>query len=301
MSVVYIRLPHYVASYLRNADLQNPIPAGQPIVVEASDPLYTEFAFRSIPNMRNHVGIDCFSQKQWEAMTRGKYLTYRGGFSMDMVRDKNLPLMLGEIFTLAGAEARVRRDPETMELLPDSEYIDEYVPFLLPRVVVREGREMKVYSDFFIPDVKRIKNELINRYRYGAIDYISKELAEAISQGVSLSVMEALDRFYIRFDIRTGDREREQGKKMLQRMEASLQYSLRRELDRKHNSQQLPDLRIRQFTTRPQRIYCVDTQQYYDSIHAFARAIGADPSNVAKALRRGYRCNGFSFRLADDK
>lgn len=301
MSVVYLRLPHYVASFLRNQDLQNPIPAGQPIVTEVSDPLYRLFTILPQPNFRNAINFDCFSEKQWQAMQRGKFLSYKDGFQMDVVRKADQPLSLGEIFTLSGNESRVKRDAQTAELLPDNFYNDEYVPFALPRVIVRDGREQKVYSDYYIPDVSRIREELINRYRTGIITYIADILVNAYREEIDMSKIEALDKSLIRFDIRLDERERERGKKMLQRMDKALRYIILTKLDNKHKSFAMRVIdghaNIRR-TNKTQPVICTDTNEVYPSISVFARAIGADPHVAANNLRRGYACNGFHFRRA---
>lgn len=303
MSVVYIRLPHYVASYLRNQDLQNPIPAGQPIVIETSDPLYRWFSTLPVPNFRNAVNIDCFSEKQWQAMMRGKYISYRDGFQMDMARKADQSLSLGEIFILSGNEARVKRDAQTAELLPDHCYNDEYVPFALPRIIVRDGREYKAYSDYYISDVSHIRNELINRYRTGAIAYIAEKLVEACQDHIDMSKMEALDKCLIRFDIRLDERERERGKKMLQRMDDALRYLVITKLDNKHKPFAMRMLEKREVARKSSKSYpiiCTDTGTVYPSIAEFSRAIGANPHVASNDLRRGYTCNGFHFRYATD-
>lgn len=301
MSVVYLRLPHYVASYLRNQDLQNTIPVGQPIVTEMSDPLYRLFSMLPVPNLRNAINIDCFSEKQWQAMQRGKFISYRDGFQMDIVRKTDKPLTLGEIYTLSGNEARVKRDAQTAELLPDNYYNDDYVPFALPRVIVRDGREQKVYSDYYIPDVSRIREELINRYRTGVISYIADLIVKACREKTEMSKMEALDKCLIRYDIRLDERERERGKKMLQRMDSALKYLIISKLDTKHKPfvmSMLDDRKSTRQYTQVSPILCIDTGVVYESIAEFARAIGANPHVAANNLRRGYTCNGFHFRKA---
>lgn len=307
MAIIYVRLPHYVASYLRNVDRDNPITKGKPIVIETGDPLYNEIVYSAEPNTRCDINIDCFSQKQWEAMAKGKYLYFREGeFRLDLPRNATDPLTLGEIFTLSGSDDRVKRDLITMELLPDSEYVDEYVPFLLPRFIVRGGREVKVYSDWYLPRASRFRNELISRFDMGLMRYIANDRRAARALDIIdrervlsprhqiISKMESIDHFMLEYDIRAGDREREQIKKRLQRSNKSTLYAF--DADIKHARLNVPSRRGER-TAIP--IFCYDNGETYSSISAFARAIGATPMSAIMALHRGTRCHGVRFERAD--
>lgn len=301
MATVYIRLPHYVSSYLRNIDAENPMPEGQPFVIERSDPLYQQVAFLAEPNVRNAINIDCFTQKQWESMQKGKFLSLPsdGSFQMDISRAYRTPLSVSEVFLLSCHEERLKRDPDTMELAPDTEYMDSYFPVQLPSVIIRDGREVKVYSDWYIPNTSAIRNELIERYKMALARFIALDRQRANSLNISRSKMEAIDRFMVRYDIRPGDREREQIKKMVQRSEMAARMSFDADIDhgRWTNEEAVHNER---HAASPKRVLCHDTGKVYQSIAAFARDVGIDSSSARKALQLGYRCHGLRIERLDD-
>lgn len=298
--IVYIRLPHYVAAYMRNLDPQTPLPAGRPFVIEKGDPLFVDICFRAEPNLRGTVNIDCFSERQWDAMTKGKYLVAADSMRFDMQRDRRMPLTLGEIYTLSGREDRVKRDPDTMELLPDSEYIDEYVPFVLPNVVIRNGFEQKVYPDWYIPNVSYLRSELISRYKMGLLRFVAEDQKLARSNHVPRSRMESIDRFTLRYDIRPGDREREQIKKMLQRSEMTSSLAIDAS-DIDHSDWSIEDRSEKsERKNAPCRILCLDNGVIYNSIGHFAKTHGVPRSTAETAVKRHTRCHGLRIEKVDD-
>ena len=301
MALVYLRLPHYISSYLRNIDADHPMTAGQPYVIERSDPLYHQVSFLAEPNVRNAVNIDCFSEKQWESMLKGKYLSLPsdGSFRMDLSRSYRTPLSVSEVFLLSCHEERLKLDPDTMEMAPDSEYMDSYLPVQLPSLVIREGREQKVYSDWIIPNISAIRNELIERYKMALSRFIALDRERANALHIKRSKMEAIDRFMLRYDIRPGDREREQIKKMMQRSAVSALMSFDTDADHGRWSSDLQPVSVRAVSAK-RRILCVDTGKVYPSIAAFARDVGADSSAARKDLIRGHRCRGLRIESLDD-
>ena len=50
MANLYIRLPHYVASYLRNKDRNKPLEVGSPIPLTQSERVWVEFCEGLYPN-----------------------------------------------------------------------------------------------------------------------------------------------------------------------------------------------------------------------------------------------------------
>lgn len=301
MALTYLRLPHYISSYVRNIDAERPLPPQQPLVIERSDPLYQQIAFLIEPNVRNVVNIDCFTQKQWEAMQKGKYLSMPadGSFQMDLSRSYRTPLSVSEVFLLSCHEERLKRDPETLEMAPDSEYMDSYLPIQLPSVIIRDGREVKVYSDWYLPNITAIRNELIDRYKMALARFIAIDRQRANAINIPRSKMEAIDRFMLRYDIRPGEREREQIKKMMQRSELAAKLSFDSDIDHGRWSSEEAQLSPDKSCTAPQRVLCLDTGKVYKSIAAFARDIGVDSSLARKAIQRGYRCHGLRIEKLD--
>lgn len=307
MAVVYIRLPHYVASFLRNQDEQHPHPHGVPFVLDNGDPLYAKLRDRAIPNNRCDLSGYCFSELQWNAMRHGKYLSFREGLLMDIQRDSSKPLTISEVYLLSGNDARVRRDPQTMELMPDSDYPEEYVPFQLPRVVVRNGREQKVYSNWYLPSINDFRSELTTRFNIALVRFVAKEYNIIYAQMVESSLsgtnsmrsrakVEAIDRFMLRYEIRPDERSRELMKKMLRRSTLAGRYSL--DTDYNHAAWSTEQTLSREVVRSSRPVICTNTGERFNSISEAARHIGVSYADLRVAISRGYRCHGFSFTYA---
>lgn len=272
---------------------------GEPITVDVGDPLYYELANFSMPNNRAAINVDCFSELQWIAMQQGKYLCQKDMLHFDMHRDRRKPLTLSEIYTLSGEEKRVKRDPDTMELMPDNEYIDEYVPFTLPRMVIREGREQKVYSNWFLPNARPFRNELENRFKMALSRFIAIDRSSVNALEEQRSKMEAIDRFLLKYDIRTSDRVREQMKKLMQRSVVAAQYSYDSDEDHANWSASNPDTPRRKRGVPPKPVICLETGERYVSIGAAARAVNASQVLMSKCIRDNHRCHGLHFAFIE--
>ena len=277
---------------------------GQPYVIEQSDELYTQLCARIQPNVGNVVNKDCFTQKQWEAMCKGKYLIFRDGVFMDLPRKYTEPLTISEIFTLSGNEDKVKRDMQTMEFEPDTEYNDEYVSFLLPRSIVRDGRVQKVYSDWYLPNISPIRDILRDRFERSLINYIADFLANNNSSNIKCTKQEAQDRFLLKYDIRPGALSRDRLKKEEQRFarrqkamyaqDANADYE-KLVADKQRITDELPRRNL------PRRVLSYTNAQIYPSLSAFARSIGAKTSTVIEAARRhAGRVKGHRFELLDE-
>ena len=303
MSVVYLRLPHYVVSYLKNVDAEAPLPDGRPLIIERSDPLYPQVSFLCEPNARNAVHLDCFSQKQWESMQKGKYLVMPpdGTFRMDLQRAYRTPLTLSEVFLLSGHEERVKRDPDTLELEPDTEYIDAYLPVMLPPHIIRDGREQKVYPDWVIPNITVIRNEFIDRFKMALARFLALDRERAHTLRFTRSKMDAIDRFMLRYDIRPSNRVREQMKKMMQRSEMAMRMSFDSDVDHgRWTGETLPDPAPLNPGRQPCPVLCRTTGRVYPSIGAFARENGIPANKARSALCRGFRCCGLEIERLND-
>lgn len=303
MANIYVRLPYYIASYLRNLDPIHPLAPGQPYIIEQSDELYYYLCEHIIPNAANSVNKDCFSEKQWEAMRKGKYLIFREGMFMDLQRRYTDPLTVSEIYLLSGNEDKVKRDMQTMELEPDIEYNDEYVPLLLPRSIIRDGREQKVYSDWVLPSISHLRSVLSNRFERSLINYIADFMANNNSSNVRCSKQEAMDRFMLKYDIRPGQLSRERLKKEEQRFNSRLKKTYAQDANADYEKL-ASEQRIHDSTqpkNQPKRVLCYTDGKIYPSISEFARCIGVSVSTAASASRRrARRCKGHYFELIDE-
>lgn len=301
MALIYLRLPHYIASYLRNIDPDRSMSRWQPFVFDRTDPIFPKLCFLIEPNARMAVNIDCFSQKQWEAMLKGKYLRMPsdGSFIFDMQRRYSTPLTTSEVYLLSGNEERVHRDTDTMALATDDEYLDEYVPIQLPSSIIRNQREVKVYSDWYIPNISTIRTELTDRYKMAFSKFMAEDRRQTHQLDVNRSKMDSIDRFMLRYDIRPSERERERHKKMMQRSENAARLSFNSDEDHgRWSHERTADTAPR--CNAPVRILCLDTAEVFPSIGAFARHVGADITNVRHALKLGMRVKGFRIERLDE-
>lgn len=293
MSLLYIRMPHYIASYLRNRDERHTIAKGEPIRIETGDPLMRIINFSLIANINNLVSISCFSESQWRAMQKGQMLTYRkDNFALDISRSPRAPLTLAEIYRLCDRPHLIKYDEEGNPL-PDTEYIDEYVPFRLPSTVMRDGRETKVHSDFFLPDPSEFIKELRMRFRMALTRFVALDREIAHSLELKRSKMEALDRFALKYDIRTGDREREQLKKLLNRSIHASLYSFDADEDHGRWSHEHIDDCQRGPKYRCRQVLCETTGDIFPSVTAFGKHIGVKSlCNVFTALKKHSKIHG---------
>lgn len=301
MPVIYIRLPHYLSSFLRNLDEDNPIPEGEPIKLEEGDPLYYEATMRMTPNQSGRVVLDCFSESQWSSMRRGHYIDYSGGLHLDVNRDNDKPLMVSEVYLFSGHEEKVRRDCDTMELMPDFKYYDTWQPFYVPRVVVRNGREHRVRSDWFMPVTSGFRDEVEKRFHCALMRFIAGDVYGFLAKDMSRSKMEALDAFMLRYDIRDDKKTREAIKQQMKRSRLALAYNIDASTSHvKWINEHAPATEQPRCHNAPRRVLCHDTGIIYPSQSAFARAIGAHPQHVIRAAGLGQRVKGHSFELLDD-
>lgn len=301
MAVIYLRLPHYIASYLRNIDPDRSMSRWQPFVFDRTDPIYPKLCFLIEPNARMAVNIDCFSQKQWEAMLKGKYLRTPsdGSFLFDLQRRYSTPLTTSEVYLLSGNEERVHRDTDTMELAPDEEYLDEYVPIQLPPSIIRNRREVKVYSDWYIPNISTIRSELTDRYKMAFSKFMAEDRRQTHDLDINRSKMDSIDRFMLRYDIRPSERERERHKKMMQRSENAARLSFNSDEDHGRWSTERT-AHTSESGSAPVRILCLDTGEVFPSMGAFARHIGVAVINVRMALKRGCRVKKMRIERLDE-
>lgn len=303
MACIYVRLPHYIASYLRNREEGKSIARTEPIRIEAGDPLMLQVELRAEPNLRGDVNVSCFSERQWVAMKQGKMLTFNDGLVLDRHRDPRKPLTMSEIYELCGRNSLIKYvcdDRGCKVAAPDVEYVDEYVPFILPSRIVRGGREVRVQSDWYIANTAPFISELRERFKMAFARFVANDQKIVRASGERREKMESIDRFMVAYDIRTGDREREQLKKVLNRMVSASLYSLENDDDhgRWHDGNYRPGIRQR---GRPRRaVFCYDNGITYESVTAFAAAFGIkQKSQVTLAIQNHHRCHGMQIDYAD--
>lgn len=325
MANIYVRVPHYVASYLRNRIEDDPTPLGQPIRMELGDPWYMPFIAHIDDNPTNVINIDCFSETQWLAMRRGEPLSIRNGLVTDIPRKrKDQPLTMYDIYSLSGRNDLIHRD-EDGKPLSDSDYPDEYIPFQMPKTIVRRGRECRIRGDWFLRSSHDFIEALRTQFKMIFVKFVAQDqyYSNALASSVltpdtqqsaaeqyrqrTRARMESIDRFMLRYDIRCGDREREGMKKVLMRAIKSDAFAL--DADANHAAWIVRD-RDRSAASAnmahplARKILLVETGQSCPSINATLRMLGLDVTtanrnNLRRAIARNYRFHGVHVQYDD--
>lgn len=303
MPNIYVRLPHYIAAFLRNRDESHPIDRSEAVQIETGDELASVVQSHLMPNLRGDVHPACFSERQWKSMLQGKVIVYgKDGFAMDITRPARRPLTLEEILRLTAQADKVQADADGKPL-PDTAYSYEYVPFQLPRTVFINGRELKVQSDFTLSDPTEFVNVLRRRFRRALVRFIALDRENVRSLGQSRSKMESMDRFMLRYDIRYTDSMRETLKKLMNRSQAAALESFDADEDHGRWSREHigDDLLFKPSRRRCQPILCVTTGETFPSVYAFAKRYSLDRSRVYNALSSGYRIRGMQVRRIENE
>lgn len=302
MPNIYVRIPHYIASYLRNIDEQRQLARTEAVQLEAGDELSSVMQCHLLPNLRNTVSLQCFSEVQWKAMCQGRVISWRkDGFAMDIARPARRPLSMAEILRLTGCSDRVLLDESGADL-PDEAYPYEYMAFACPRTIILNGREMKVQGDYTLPDTTEFVNILRRRFRRALVRFVALDREYVRSLGQTRSKMESMDRFLLRYDIRYTDTVREQMKKLMNRSKAAALEAFDADDDHgRWSREHLDDFPKGRFVRRRTPVYCVTTDEHFPSINSFAIAHGLHAPNVFRALRKNHRIHGLEIRLEDSE
>lgn len=305
MPSIYVRLPHYVASFLRNRDERHPLDKADPIQIETGDELASVVQCHLMPNLRGEVRPSCFSERQWKSMMQGKVIAYRkDSFAMDIARPARRPLSLAEILRLTDQADKVLTDAETGADLSDEAYNYEYVPFQLPRTVIINGRELKVQSDFTLADSTDFVKILRRRFRRALVRFVALDREYVRSLEQTRSKMESLDRFLLRYDIRYNDTVRETMKKLMNRSREAALESFDADDDHGRWTREHFDDDVQSRGSKRVRcpVLCVTTGETFPSVYAFAKHYGIDKSRVYNALNTGHKVRGLAVRrIENDK
>lgn len=323
MANIYVRVPHYIASYLHSRIEAAPVQRGVPIRMDFGDPWYIEFLQHASANLRNDINIDCFSERQWITMRKGEVLTFNGALIPDVGRKKkDQQLTLCDIYQMAGRQDLVRYDDDGTPL-PDSEYPDEYVAFQMPKTIVRRGREVRVLGDWYLRSSHEFIEALRLQFKMVFVKFMAQdqyyanalaalgtraELTTApgeIQRIKARARMESIDRFMLRYGIRPGERERDVLKKILMRAVKGDAYAL--DADANHSSWIVANGQSplqEQEPTQNRRVMLLETGEVYPSINACLRAVGCETTvsnrnNLTRAIRSQGKFHGMHFTFDD--
>ena len=200
MAKMYIRMPHYVASFYRNLDKRNPIPYGEAVDVEKTPALWNILLHGLVPNNKNDVEKDgCFSERLWRKMLHGQGLVSdANGKPLQIKRSVKDPLTIEEIHLLCGWDAEKATDN------------DEYLCVKLPQYIYRDGKQVIIDGAYQLHknEIHAFCAEMRRCFWSECIDYIDTYVDATKANGYDRSKIEGLERFMLRYDIRNGEDNR---------------------------------------------------------------------------------------------
>lgn len=210
MANMYLRVPHYVASYFRNKNELAPIQVGGVLCFDGIDAFQHIIATQLHPNRSNTiVRYGCFCEQQWKMMKKGNAIFIREGE------------LKPQMHVLTPIDSETLSDREVM-LLSGNTYFrgrdfGEYLCIRLPKEVFIKGTLYKVTGLWQL--LNSGANQLIklmnDEFWYAFVSYIRKDNEWCESNKVHRSTLEQIERFMTRYNIRNSPDEVE--KKTLKR------------------------------------------------------------------------------------
>lgn len=204
MANFYLRVPHYVASYFRNKDQQKPIPVGGVIRIEDTNPLWPILSVMIHSNDKDTVIPNgCFCERQWRKMLHGNVLGSAVGKHIPI----NKSLNLLESNTLSDEEVSILSGIPTRK----GEDFGEYLCVKLPNEVYSKNRIVKTTTQWqpSCAGAKRLIAVMTDEYWRVFFNYMDKERDWCISHDLDRSVMESIERFINRYNIRNSTDNKE--------------------------------------------------------------------------------------------
>ena len=302
MAIIAVRLPHYIVDYIRNRNEQKPIMVGEAVRIDCGDRLAMILQNSLVPNHGNKINVQCFSEKQWRSMSKGHCIGFNDKmFDFDKYRDSSEPLSIEEIYHLCGREDLIRYENDNKTPMPDESYPYEYLTFQLPNVIYLNGKELRVRSDFFLPDANEFIAELRTQFRCALARFIAVDREVANNLELKRSKIESIERFMVRYDIRNGNRERDNLKKMMQRSYMSSAYAFDNDENHGKWSNEHIDICAKKESKKLRPVFCITTGVLYPSVQAFRRKFNLSHSHVYLALNKKRKIKGLLIRYATNE
>lgn len=197
MANLYLRVPHYVASYLRNKDRNDPLEVGSVIALNQSERVWVDFCEGLYPNLNLNINrAYCFCQKQWNTMMDGYSL-------LDKATGKRRVKVLTERFDQLTLD-----DKEVQKLsglsIPRGDDSGEYICITIPREALRYGKVVPTNANWQLRDstANTVRNHLVNEFWRALYAYVDKARDKSESSGKDFVFIEVLESFMERYDIR---------------------------------------------------------------------------------------------------
>lgn len=180
MARCYIRVPVYLAEYLRNRDAAQPVPRGECVSFPENSSVYLllGMTIRDNPSGR-YRGIDSLSEKQFQ-------------YICSQMPAGALPSGM-DVARITGYGKNIRQE-------------GEYVAVTLPREVLADGVRRRPSATWAVSpaSVPTLTKELLRMFWSDFFEYIDRDQKFAQAQRVSRTVIEGIERFMERYDISNG-------------------------------------------------------------------------------------------------
>ena len=197
MACMFVRVPHYVASFWRNRDSKKSIPLGGKVDVSGSTVLWNILRCGIVRNPEEEVVREgFFCERMWRKMLRGQSVVpNEKGRYVKLIPHRDIQLYLNdaEVRLLCGMKAA------------KYDGYDEFLCVELPQRVYVDDHEHVVDGQWQLKGLRAQKfaTELRKEFWDACLDYVD-EFMKAGKNNDEKSKNEGLNRFMTRYDIRIG-------------------------------------------------------------------------------------------------
>lgn len=191
----YLRVPHYVGSYLRNRSESNPLKMGEPIFIHAFSYVWQVFMAYLIDNSQMKVSSSyVFSDRQYKAMMDGFSIS-DGLVGKDRIMCKETDRLDDDrVYRLAGLKTK------------NQQVSSEYIAIQLPKEVVKRDRLCKVTDQWMLSDygASTVRGMLTDEFWATMNLYFDKAKEYSAAKKACLTNADIFERFMLRYDISCG-------------------------------------------------------------------------------------------------
>lgn len=191
MSYIYIRVPHYVGSYIRNLDEKKTVQKGCPVTLNVNSQFFRILKLGLHPNVNGGINpFGCFSEMQWNRMKRGFFIGKKHSFGKCRFVEKE---------ELTESDVKERSDIKISSREGKSEFLCIKIPseIFLDNRLMRVTKQWTLTSGGAIMLLGQFKEEFWTDF----FDFISKERSWCATNGVKRTLLDMIERFMLRYDI----------------------------------------------------------------------------------------------------
>ena len=193
MPHIILRLPYYVACFMRNPSPDISLKATEAYKFSQYSDEYCLMAHALVmQNCAEHISSPCFSEQAWQRMRNGYGIgrNFSSSPLSEPVADSDT-LSDSDVMALAGVSFGCR------------EGFGDYLRIAIPKEIVADGRIVRTNKTFFLPRsaASQMSSMLKRRFRRGMMEYMRGDGRYCELHRVRRSVMERLSRFMTKYDI----------------------------------------------------------------------------------------------------